>query len=83
MTDEEGGGIRDVETEKNSKDRTAGCRHQKGCLCRKGTRVESSNKCGPGDACRVRLNLTTLTVRVFGEWNCLPCSTVHPWYWKY
>lgn len=40
----------------------------------KGTRVEGSQKCGPGDGCRVRLSLTknTLTVRVLGEWNCLP-----------
>lgn len=31
MTDEEGGGVGGVETEKNSKDRTTGCRHQEGC----------------------------------------------------
>lgn len=77
MTDEAGGGTGDVETEKNSKDSgplAAGRRHQEGCLCRKGTRVEGSQKCGPGDGCRVRLSLTknTLTARVLGEWNCLP-----------
>lgn len=36
MTDEEGGGTEETEPGKNAKDRTAGHRHQEGCLRRRG-----------------------------------------------